>query len=132
MSAIRYRCTWLDDAGRQCELEGTHRVVLVLQDQVPDLVKKILLEKERRCAGHQTKLANTFIKNEEWPLLAHAFARDALLAGRGERVPVRLLTTVHYVDAEGIDSEASILSIPVMAPRPDGKLEDVGKVRIIR
>lgn len=132
MPIARFRCTFIAPANgapaRQCDQEGTHRVQLVLQNADGTLTKRITLGLDRRCPQHQPPFAREYLAHRDvWTMLVTGFVQSALAHGHGEQVPVRTLTTVHY-----IPEDEAIGTVEVLAPREDGKLEHVGKARLIK
>jgi hypothetical protein len=70
--------------------------------------------------------AAVYFDTPAWEKMAQAYVRSALEVGR-TLVPVRSLTRVAF---EPEDVPMGI--IPILAARPDGKLEEIGKARLIK
>lgn len=124
------RCAYHDPRGTQCDLEATHRIVLLLSDANQIFVKKIILAKngvlEGRCLGHQAFDASGYFDTEAWEKMASSYARAALDHGR-ELFAVRGLTRVQFEPEDML-----VGRIPILAARPDGQLEEIGKARLIK
>lgn len=131
----KFRCTYVAAGDiahrggqRQCEHEGTHRVTLRLRSADGALVKRVTLGLERRCPEHQPPFAREFTSDHEmWMLMVKGFITSAIAFGHGEIHPVRSLTEVQYTK-----EDEQVGTVEVLAPREDGKLEPLGKARLIK